>query len=303
MPRSKLCRQMETGDRARYDQNARMTITPDRSILDDGRVLFSSADRFLREIINGDNCFICGSKAGSVPFNDEHVIPDWILRRHDLHDKRIIIPGGSELTYGRYKVPCCAQCNSRMGDVLERPISELVSSGYAAILRNMVANPMLVYVWLNIIFLKTHLKDRALLINRDTRAASGRISELYDWPEMHCVARTFYSGAGLSVEALESIFILPAKTGSDLGDFDYADYYPGRAMLLRIGEIAFICVLNDACGTLTLLEEDMRRINRPLPRCSAASFSRMLHTRTYLLKSDRSFVRSPTSPHNSHHRG
>src|SRR5262249_26788386 len=151
------------------------------------------------------------------------------LRRFRLHDKRIVLPGGSEIPYGQYKVPCCETCNSRLGAVVENPVSALFAQGYNAVVGHMKSEgPMLLFTWLNLLFLKTHLKDRNLLINRDRRVASPAIGDLYDWPELHhihCVSRTSHTGAALAARAVGSIFLFPAKTGSPLGDFDYADYY------------------------------------------------------------------------------
>jgi hypothetical protein len=128
-------------------------------------------------------------------------------------------------------------------------------------------NPLTVFGWMSLLFLKVHLKDRALILNRDRRVTSPRISDLYDWPEMHhihCVARMVYTNAALAVDALGSIFVFPAKTDLPAGDFDYADYYPGRAILLRSRDVAIFCVLNDSCGTLNLLMSNLERITGPL---------------------------------------
>jgi hypothetical protein len=62
----------------------------------------------------------------------------------------------------------------------------------------------------------------------------------------------------------EQIFVFPAKTDLPAGDFDYADYYPGRAILLRSRDVAIFCVLNDSCGTLNLLMSNLERITGPL---------------------------------------
>jgi hypothetical protein len=240
----------------------------DGSIIDDlGRVVFYSADRFVREIVDEDRCFICGRQRTSTVFNDEHVIPDWLLRRHSLHDKRIVIPGESDLLYGRYKIPCCQDCNSLMARRYEEPIAERFAEGYGAVTEMLKQNPLTVFGWMNLLFLKVHLKDRALILNRDRRVTSPRISDLYDWPEIHhihCVARMVYTNAALAVDALGSIFVFPAKTDLPAGDFDYADYYPGRAILLRSRGVAIFCVLNDSCGALNLLMSDLERITGPL---------------------------------------
>jgi hypothetical protein len=142
---------------------------------DQGKVLFYGADRFLRDIVNGHCCFICGALPGSVMFNDEHVIPDWILRRFRLHDKRIVVSGGSEFAYGQYRVACCAACNSRMGEVIEKPVAELFSCGYKALIEYVRGEgPLLLFTWLNLIFLKTHLKSRALLVKPRPARSLGR---------------------------------------------------------------------------------------------------------------------------------
>src|SRR5262245_5880933 len=117
-----------------------LRVTGDRSIEDEqGRVLFYSADRFLRDVVEGNCCFNCGAAPDSVAFNDEHVVPDWVLRRFRLHDKRIVLPGGSQIPYGKYKVPCCQPCNSRLGEAVEKPISALFAEGYNGMIQHLKA--------------------------------------------------------------------------------------------------------------------------------------------------------------------
>ena len=67
---------------------------------------------------------------------------------------------------------------------------------------------------MNLLFLKVHLKDRALLFDRDRRVSSPRISDLYDWPEVHhirCVAHMVYTNAAQVLNALGSISVTPAE--------------------------------------------------------------------------------------------
>ena len=70
-----------------------MFITDDGSaVRDDGSVIVFSIERFIRNIVEGGRCFICGKSRDEVPFNDEHIIPDWALRRTGLYEREITLP-------------------------------------------------------------------------------------------------------------------------------------------------------------------------------------------------------------------
>jgi hypothetical protein len=110
------------------------TRTEDGSVVDaDGRVIFFSAKRFEQDIGLGDCCFICGAKPSDRPFNDEHILPEWLLRRYNLFSETIKLPNESLVRYDRYTVPCCVDCNRNMGETIERPISEVIQAGPDAI--------------------------------------------------------------------------------------------------------------------------------------------------------------------------
>jgi hypothetical protein len=65
-------------------------VTPDGSVVDEnGKVLVFSTKRFIEDICLGDCCFICGAKPDEKPFNNEHILPDWVLRRYDLFARTI----------------------------------------------------------------------------------------------------------------------------------------------------------------------------------------------------------------------
>ena len=66
--------------------------TRDGSFLDEqGKVLYFSFERFVRDICEGDCCFICGTSPADRSFNDEHVLPNWVLRRYGLHRRAITL--------------------------------------------------------------------------------------------------------------------------------------------------------------------------------------------------------------------
>jgi len=90
-------------------------MTEDGSIVDGtGKVLFFSNQRFVDDICLGNCCFICGAQPDEKPFNNEHILPEWLLRRYDLFSRTISLPSDRTVRYDRYTVPCCVDCNSLM---------------------------------------------------------------------------------------------------------------------------------------------------------------------------------------------
>jgi len=78
----------------------------DKSVPDsNGRVIFFSLTRFNSDISRGDDCFVCGAKPNAVPFNNEHVLPDWILRRFRLQGRSVTLPNGTHFQYGHFEIP------------------------------------------------------------------------------------------------------------------------------------------------------------------------------------------------------
>lgn len=155
----------------------------DGSIVDNtGKVIFFSTRRFIDDICLGKCCFICGVKPGDKPFNDEHVFPEWLLRKYNLFARAITLPNGKTARYDRHTVPCCEECNSLMGKVIEERISQVVNGGPDAIQNYITANGALeIFVWMGLIYLKLHLKDKTNRKHLDMRVQSGMIADDYEW--------------------------------------------------------------------------------------------------------------------------
>ena len=160
------------------------------------------------------------------------------------------------------------KCNSEMSETFEKPISDLVKRGYRAVTQHLEQEgPWLIFKWLSLIYLKTHLKDKQLRFHLDRRKGDETVAQLYDWLELHhihCIARTFHTGATLEPEVLGTLFVWPARSIEGDDGFDYGDSYLGRTILLRLGDIAFIAVLNDSNMVRQYLDEDLQRIAGPL---------------------------------------
>jgi hypothetical protein len=245
-------------------------VTSSETVVDrDGRIIFFGVERFISDIANGDCCFICGATRNEVLFNDEHVVPDWILRRFRLHSRHIQIPNKTDFRYGGMTVPCCITCNAKMGDLFEKPMSALFDGGFDAVSEALKSHgPWELFCWMALIFLKAHLKDKYLNYHRDLRKGEMKIAELHSWDDLHhlhCIARAFYTGAEIASQVLGSLAILPAKVRPHFEGFDFIDLSAAQTMLLSIGDVAVIAVFNDSQAALSIASEvDLPKIGGPL---------------------------------------
>jgi hypothetical protein len=241
----------------------------DESVVDEaGRIIFFSTERFINDICLGNCCFICGASPESVPFNDEHVIPEWVLRRFDLFSMQVTLPNGHRVRYDQYKVPCCEACNSLMGREIEAPISKLFRAGPAAVAKHLANKGSLkFFVWLGLIFLKTHLKDRSHRYYLDQRKGSQVISDEYEWDRLHhihTVVRCFYTGANLMPEAIGSFMAFKVQRHLAKEKFDFVDLFWPQTMLLKLGEFAFVTVFDDSKAAEIKFSPRTKKMNAPL---------------------------------------
>jgi hypothetical protein len=242
--------------------------TPDGSFIRDRKVLYFSYERFVRDIVQGNRCFICGANPELVPFNDEHVIPDWILRRYNLHGRVITLPNQTTFRYGQFKMPCCQDCNSELGAKVETPMSRMFGNGFTAFTEQFLSDgPYKLFCWMALIFLKTHLKDAGLAMHQDSRKGTQKLGELHSWSDLHhvhCIARSSHTNCNFRKEAMGSILVFPAKTLPYRESFDYCDLSFAQTLLVRIDEIAVIAVFDDSCACVNVIQDFIQKIKGPL---------------------------------------
>jgi hypothetical protein len=219
------------------------------------------------EICKGDNCFYCGASRDKALFNDEHILPNWILRKFNLHARKITLPNGAKVTYGTYKVPCCETCNRNLGELVENPVREFLSLGYDQLKSGLTSEKLgLVYIWLSLIYFKIHYKGIFLREN-PAEPNSPKMAENYDWSELHhvhCIARIPYSCALVDSECLATIFILKAKCEEYYEHFDFFDLHPLNTIYMRLGDVAIFAVLNDANCSFNFMFNVLNDITDPL---------------------------------------
>ena len=73
-----------------------------------------------------------------------------------------------------------------MGELIEKPMGEVVSGGAKAIFEFIEKGGLLkLVVWMGLIFLKLHLKDRDFRLHLDSRKGEETISGFHTWDELH----------------------------------------------------------------------------------------------------------------------
>ena len=151
-----------------------------------------------------------------------------------------------------------------MGREVEEPIRALVAQGSQAVYEHVQNGGALrIFVWLALIFLKTHLKDRTLRWHRDLRQPDDRIGDLHSWEELHhvhTVARCFYTHCTVSAGVTGSLLVMSAKERPGVEPFDFADLSSAQTLLLRVDDVAFLAVFNDSCGAMQGLMPKLDRI-------------------------------------------
>jgi hypothetical protein len=234
----------------------------------DGNIIFYSVERFEEEICEGGHCFLCGAHPDEKEFSDEHIIPKWVLNKLDLFDESITLPNNEKLRYSKYTVPCCKDCNSFLGREIEEEIRNVVVGGLDSVNKYVTDHgPWKIFLWLALIFFKTHLKDTYLRKHLDQRKGEETIASDYNWGvlhHIHCIVRAIQTGAHIENECFGTTAILPAKVSDLYSRYDYRDTYGANTILLRIGDIAFLSVLDDSCAAAHFFSGHFKRITGPL---------------------------------------
>jgi hypothetical protein len=248
--------------------------TADGSILDStGKLIYISVERLEQHIVREGYCFVCASTPMEKPFNEEHILPEWLLRRYSLFDRTVTLPNKVGVRYGGYTVPCCTECNELMARTFEEPISAAVQGGIGPFIDLLTADPLKVYTWLSLIYVKTHLRDRGYRVHLDARNGTELIADGYDWAHLHHVytfARHFYTGCKVGRNEMGSFFGAEVRSEGLLQRFYYANLYLAQTTLMRLDDIALFAVFDDAGGAgMRLQQQWLNRITGPVSEVQA----------------------------------
>lgn len=204
---------------------------------------------------------MCGVKPKEAPFAEVPVIPHWLLEKHDLSGREIVDLDGSEITYARNTVPCCVGCNDLLNQELEKPMEVLMSNGLEALA---AADPsrasLVIFPWLCLTFFKSYYRHRSMPMQSGDPIGLDNRDPCKDFHHLLEIARSPYSGCLIEANVLGSMHVFRVAKMASEEAFDFADLYPGQAVLLRINDIGIAAVLNDSCGANSAFGEVSRRI-------------------------------------------
>lgn len=223
--------------------------------------IFVSLNEFIEKIIESDDyCFICLEHKSTKKFNDEHILPKWILKHFDLFKQKITLPNSSKIFYGKYIIPCCLECNFKLSEIYETPISDLLKKPFEKIILEISKDENLLkklYHWLALIFIKTHIKTTLLNEHQNPQLGKGKIGDRIEWKYLHHIylmSRTHFTDAKINKNVYGSILIFQALNGNEIEDFDYVDSSVSRCVLLKINEFCIMSCFDDGGLSLSFLD-------------------------------------------------
>lgn len=217
-----------------------------------GKMTFVSVKAFESEVCNSDVCILCTKVLESGNHNKEHVIPNWILKKFNLHNETVNLPNGTKFKYGQYIIPCCIECNNLLSKELEAPLSKVFAGGFDCVMEYLKQDGCLkVYLWLALIFVKTHIKDQSLRMYLNRNLEDNSIAEGvgYEWENFHhvyCLSRVPYTKSNLDSNCVGSLFFIEIDNVDSQKDFDYMDVSFANTSGIIVNGVGVIAVFGDA---------------------------------------------------------
>jgi len=185
----------------------------------------------------GDCCFLCAEPL-KEDFTQEHVIPQWLQKKYQLHNQRITLLNGTDISYRQLTIPCCSRCNRIHLSQLENHIKKYFTKG---ILSDSQTDRHALYRWCAKIYIGLLYKELFLKANRE-RADSSKIGthNSFDnlkilWLWLHTSFRQFQA-----TDPPGSVFIFRCADLPTGMSFDLLDDCFSNCIALRIGTIGVI---------------------------------------------------------------
>lgn len=231
-------------------------------------------------------CFLCANRITDGHYTQEHVIPAWAQRRHNLWNQRLVLLNGTEIPYRQLTVPCCDDCNRNRLRAIEDSLSQTVEHGHKAV----KALPQeRLFLWLSKIFFGILYKELFLLLDRADPSGPAIITA--DFLRRYNTQRFFLQQAREKVRLVDfspgSVFVFPMQAlPRPEQEWDLHDNVDTQFIGCRVGKVALLASLGDGGAQRYFEDEyaDMQDVPlHPLQfreLCARFSYRSSLATRT-----------------------
>lgn len=218
-------------------------------IFEDGTVFHWSPSRLNRLVSTDNTCFLCGRDRSTTDFDEEHVLPQWILRDFNLKNEKVALPNNQLVPYYKYKIPCCERCNKWFGRNLETPMKNIVARASDNPKERILgANTELVYSWLANLQFKLSLKDFHWLWSKNPSLHEGSIAlaagtDVNNLITAHMFLRTFPFDIRVNPNAIGNLTKLTAAP-SEI-KFNFKNSTDDQNIFIKFGRIALFATFGD----------------------------------------------------------
>lgn len=192
-------------------------------------------------------CFLCGTELLKENSSKEHIFPKWLLKEFDIFNSRIGLQNKTSFPYRKAVVPSCKKCNNNDLGNLEKHIRSNIHKNRKEFLKEV--SLLQVYQWTLSIFYKVLLKESFLNVDQSINDSPKIISpHQFELLALnHLMLRSIDKEVSFSNFFPGSVFVFDTETSDKIGrNFDYLDSAPFQASCIRINQLGFITVFNDA---------------------------------------------------------
>ncbi|MEU6482347.1 hypothetical protein ABZ858_36905 [Streptomyces sp. NPDC047017] len=197
------------------------------------------------QALTQDRCFLCGAGLARRR-TDEHVFPQWLLRRCDLWNEKITLLNGTLMPYKQMKIPCCSTCNNEHLSRIEQAVGDAFAEGPEAVA---ALDATTLFLWMGKIYYGLMFRELSLLADRRAPQGGSIVSpEFLTTFRMHHLLLQAARGAvrWQKDQHPASVFVFQAQEPTDPRHrFDYVDIINFPFFAIRVGATAVVAVLQD----------------------------------------------------------
>ena len=204
--------------------------------------------------LNENHCFLCGIHLDNSNRSDEHVFPEWLLRKHDLWNQNLVLLNHTSIPYRKILIPCCKNCNNGPLAQMESKVSQLLSGKFREPSEN---EEYMLFQWCSKILYGLLHREMMLLYDRSIGSDERIVNK--EFLENFSTFHHFMTSIRRPFRFIEfkpySIFIMETLTFSNpFRNFDYYDFIAIDSLdgptgvfslAIRTHNFGIICIFQD----------------------------------------------------------